>query len=102
MFDRHGCGCNPNDTNRAWSTNDGTGERMGLVWLFLSFGGRREVDVQSALLNLGRIDRDLIRLVPSLSLAALTMKFPVMPGTHHILAVEPTFSERTADVITDS
>ena len=65
---------------------------MKLVSLFLPLCGRREIDVEPAIVHFAGIARDLILFVSRFSLTCLVMELPVMPGTDHVLAVEGAFA----------
>ncbi len=80
------------DTDRAWLADDRTGQWMRLLNLFLPLCGRREINEDAAVLDLGRIGRNLVLFVSRFPLAGLMMELPVMPGTDYVLAVERAFA----------
>ena len=63
---------------------------------------RSGVDQHAAVFDLDGIGRHCIRFKTGFALAVTVMKFPEMPWTCHIVAIQPAFAERAADVIADA
>ena len=58
-----------------------------------------DVDQHAAVLDLDRIGGHAVFLEAGLAHAGAAVEFPVVPGTDDVVAVEPAFAERAADVI---
>ena len=58
-------------------------------------------DVKPAIDYFNCVTRHAVGFESGLTSAGLTMKFPLMPGTHDIVAVEAPLTERPADMIAD-
>ncbi len=67
--------------------------------LLLTLAGSFEIYKYAAVLDLDRISGNAILFETRFAKSAATMKFPVMPGADDVIAVQPTITERSADMV---
>lgn len=65
-------------------------------------GGRHTLDEHPAVLDTNLLHWDAVRFEAGLALLGPAVEFPIVPGAHHIVAVERAFTERPADVVADA
>ena len=63
---------------------------------------RSGVDQHAAVFDLDGVGRHCIRFETGFAPAVTVMKFPEMPGASDIVAIEPAFAKRSADVVADA
>jgi hypothetical protein len=66
-----------------------------------AFGTRNAPYEDAPVFDAHIMRRNAVIFVSGFSLTRLPMELPVVPGTHHIVFVEPPLPERSSDMIAD-